>query len=338
MPSKLRVGWITSEYPRRPSPIGVWLRSGAMLTMRYRNVALYLNRMGFHNSFYRANQSYDAVVIIKSFHQEILEAAYQLKQQKTFLVYDANVNYYYIWGDYTDPRTHPTREAQHAATTLTQLADHVIADSEYIRDVVMDFNPQVTWVPDNVLPVMFSPTKHRDTTGTLRLIWSGMAFKSNELQVLKPVFAQVPNLELWLVSNARPPIIDVLQDVISMRWFRYSDWRYSRLLKQADAIISPRYLNNGYNLGHTEYKITLGMARGLPAIVSPQPSYVTAVQRHNGGILCYTEQDWIDALTLLRDDAQYRLAMGQRAAGTVKQYYSTPVVAQQMAAILNQGR
>lgn len=330
----IRVGWITSEYPQRPTRRSVWLRSGAMLTMRYRNLVLWLNRHGFRNEFYRAGRFYDVVVIIKSFHEAILEEVERLKQHGTKIVFDANVNYYYIWGDYLDPKTQPDKSLQRAAIQLTRRADHVIADSDYLLDVVRDFNPCATWIPDNVLPLLFRPAEHRAESGKLRLIWSGISWKSDELAALVDVFRQVKNLELWLVSDARPTVMDTLEKYIPVRWFPYSDWYYAWLLGRADAVISPRFLNNGYNLGHTEYKISLGMARSLPAVTSPQPSYVTAIRRFQGGILCYSDADWIEAFTCLRDEIGYRLAMGRRARETVEKYYLTPVVAAQMAAIL----
>lgn len=332
----IRVGWITSEYPKRPSRRSVWLRSGAMLTMRYRNIVLWLNRHGFQNEFYQPHQTYDVVVVIKSFHNEILGEVERLKHRCTKIIYDANVNYYYIWGEYLDPKTKPNKELQRAAIQITKQADWVIADSRYLLDVVRDFNSCVTWIPDNVLPLLFRPANHDITAGKLRLIWSGISWKADELNLLIDVFKQVQNLELWLVSDARPTVMDALEKVISVRWFRYSDWYYAWLLGKADAIISPRFLNNGYNLGHTEYKISLGMARNLPAVVSPQPSYVTAIQYHQGGMICYSDDDWIAAFTRLRDDVEFRLAMGNRARQTIEQHYTTPIVAAKMATVLRE--
>lgn len=331
----MRVGWIVDTFPYRPSRTSVWVRSGAMLTMRYRNMVLWLNRMGFQNSFYQRGKAYDVVVIIKTFTEPVLAEVQYLKAQGIPLIFDANVNYYYIWGDYPDPKTIPTPELQRAAIQITRQADHVIADSVYLREVVRDFNPKVTWIPDNVLPWLFRPAQHRAQAGFLRLIWAGVSFKSDELALLKPVFADVAGLELWLVSETRPTVIDQLQAVIPIRWFPYSDFYYAWLLGRADVIISPRSLNNGYNLGHTEYKISLGMARNLPALASPQPAYRTALQA-GGGIICYTLEDWRGALQTLREDIETRWRMGQIARQTIEQHYLTPVVAKQVGEVIKQ--
>lgn len=334
----LRVGWITDTFPKRPKRAGVWLRSGAMLTMRCRNPMLYLNRMGFQNSFYRPDQNYDVVVIVKTFTDPVLAEVERLKGGGTKVIFDANVNYYYIWGDYNDPKTQPTPSLQRAAKQITRRADYVIADSEYLRDVVRDFNPRVVWIPDNVLTPLFRPRKkpRRMTKNEpLRLIWSGIAFKAAELLPLKPVFAAIQGLELYLVSEARPPVLDDLNEVIPTHWFKYSDVNYARLLGGADLIISPRYLNNGYNLGHTEYKLTLGMARGLAALASPQPAYISAL-KDGGGLICYTLEDWAAALTRLRDDRALCWEFGQAAQKTVAKRYATGVVVRQYAALFQQ--
>ncbi len=332
----IRVGWITDTFPKRPSRRAVWLRSGAMLTMRYRNIALWLNRQGFQNEFYQQGKSYDVVVVIKMFTDAILEEVHHLQTRGIPVIFDANVNYYTIWGDYPDPKTLPTPQAKRAALQITRQADFVIADSEYLREVVRDVNPKVRWIPDNVLPWLFRPANHARQAGKLRLIWSGVSFKSDELAMLRDVFAQERGLELWLVSETRPTVIDQLAGVIPIRWFRYADAYYAWLLGRADAIISPRNLNNGYNLGHTEYKITLGMARSLPALASPQPSYVSALERGGGGQICHTSDEWRAALQRLRDDLDWRLDLGKRARQTVETYYLTPIVAAQVGQVIQQ--
>lgn len=332
----ITIGWITPEFPARPSRRSVWLKSGAMLTMRTRNMMLALRKHGIHSQFYRSGDIVDAVMIIKTFHPAALEEVKRLKKRGIPIIFDANVNYYYIWGNYIDLRTQPTPELQRTATEMTLLADFVIADSEYLADVVRDFRQpkDVVWVPDNVLPLLFRPNNRpRQTKGQLRLIWSGIDFKADELLMIQEPLAAVEGVELWLISNGRPPILDTLAKQIPVRWFRYHDFTYGWFLGRADAIISPRQLNNGYNLGHTEYKISLGMARNLPAIVSPQPSYVRALS-NGGGIICDTLSDWKHALHLLCHDPAQRIAMGDQARQTVEKNYLTPVVAKKLANIV----
>jgi glycosyltransferase involved in cell wall biosynthesis len=97
-------------------------------------------------------------------------------------------------------------------------------------------------------------------------------------------------------------------------------------------IISPKRLVNGYEVGHTEWKITLGMAAGLPAAASPQRSYVEALEG-GGGIVADSPQDWVAAFASLRDP-NLRGELGHRARATVEERYSTPVVARRYGEFL----
>jgi glycosyltransferase involved in cell wall biosynthesis len=68
------------------------------------------------------------------------------------------------------------------------------------------------------------------------------------------------------------------------------------------------------------------MAAGLPAVASPQRSYVEAIEADGGGIVADTAAEWRAAFERLRDP-EVRAELGARARRTVEGRYSTPVVA-----------
>ena len=69
------------------------------------------------------------------------------------------------------------------------------------------------------------------------------------------------------------------------------------------------------------------MGVGLPAIASPQQSYVEAISAKDGGIVAGSPAEWASALATLIGSAVRRAEMGARARQTVLERYSTPVVA-----------
>src|SRR5207302_10711774 len=141
------------------------------------------------------------------------------------------------------------------------------------------------------------------------------------------------DVELVVVSDARPPERDELAHVAETRYEPFSLRGYARALRGCDVIVSPKRLVNGYELGHSEWKITLGMAAGLPAIASPQQSYVEAIGAHGGGIVADSAEEWTAAFERLRDPAE-RAELGARARRTVEERYSTPVVARRYGEFL----
>jgi glycosyltransferase involved in cell wall biosynthesis len=71
------------------------------------------------------------------------------------------------------------------------------------------------------------------------------------------------------------------------------------------------------------------MSLGLPAVASPQPSYVEAIEAHGGGFIASSPEEWERVLRTLAADVPVRIDRGERARRTVLERYSTPVVAQQ---------
>jgi glycosyltransferase involved in cell wall biosynthesis len=119
------------------------------------------------------------------------------------------------------------------------------------------------------------------------------------------------------------------------RFVKFSERAYAQALLDADVIISPKHLSNGYEMAHTEYKISLGMAVGLPAVASPQPSYLEAIDAAGGGVIARTPQEWRDAFARLRDP-EARAVIGAAAQRTVLERYTTALVARQYGDLLRQ--
>ena len=95
-------------------------------------------------------------------------------------------------------------------------------------------------------------------------------------------------------------------------------------------VISPRQLGNPYNQSHTEWKITLGMATGLPAIVSPQPSYLDVVERAahpEAVVVCDHDQAWLEAFERATEGCEFS-EKREAAVDVVRRYYASSVVAE----------
>jgi glycosyltransferase involved in cell wall biosynthesis len=301
--------------------------------MRVANVARWLNaNTQIRNEMYRAGRRYDVVVFAKAMDQRAQAEAERIVARGGRVVFDANVNYYEIWGEYDIPRTKPTREQQRDAETMTRRADAVVADSSYLLGIVRRFNERAEWIPDNVDLRLFRPRPPHEGR-RLTLVWSGRSQKARPLALLREPLAETDDVELLVVSDAPPSELGQLAGVVAVRYEPFSLRGYARLLRSCDVIVSPKRLVNGYELGHSEWKITLGMAAGLPAVASPQQSYVEAVQARGGGIVADSPEEWRAAFERLRDPAA-RAELGARARQTVEEVYSTPVVAQRYLELL----
>src|SRR4029077_6251967 len=161
----------------------------------------------------------------------------------------------------------------------------------------------------------------------VRLVWSGVAKKAAHLLEIRQALSGLAGIELVLVSDREADCLPELRSAVPCHVIRYSNRAYARTLGSCDIIISPKRLVNAYEMAHTEYKITLGMAAGLPAVASPQRSYVEAISHAGGGSIADTPEEWRRAIERFAGDAALRAETGRRAHDTVRARYSTDVVA-----------
>jgi len=322
----VRVAWVAADTlhggPQRLS------RLHPPVSMRIANTAFWIDahspRVG--NELYRRGRRYDVVVFFKAMGEREQEEAARIRQAGGRVVFDANVNYYELWGDYEIDRTEPTETQRRDARAMTQNADHVVADSSYLLELVSQLNPHAACIPDNVDTAVYRGVRRHHAGRRLRLVWSGIAQKAHHLLDVADAFGSVTGIELVLVSDRPPEAMRALAEALPCRYVRFSDARYAATLRRCDVIVSPKRLVNAYEVAHTEYKITLGMAVGLPAVASPQRSYVEAIGHLGGGIVAEGVGEWREALEQLRDDPAQRAELGRRARRTVLERYSTPVV------------
>lgn len=323
---RLAVGWVvadtlhggTTRFGRLP----------ANVAMRVANPARWLcENAQVRAELYRRGRRYDVVVFAKAMDAACRREAAAVQAAGGRVVFDVNVNYYEVEGEYTIPGTRPTERQREEAIAMTQLADHVVADSSFLLGVVRRFTTAATHIPDNVDTSVYRGARIHTDEKALRLVWSGVASKAAHVLEIEEVLGGVSGIELVLVSNAQPPELERLARAVPCRFMRFSDRRYARVLRSCDVIVSPKRLANAYELAHTEYKITLGMAIGLPALASPQQSYVEAISWKGGGILADGSDEWHAALVRLRDEPELRATLGRRARETVEERYSTETVA-----------
>jgi len=331
-----QVGWVVASHLTKRRVRFEHLHDS--LKMRVANIALWINEHADSvcNSMYDPGRQYDLVIFFKAMSREDIEEARKIKAYGGRVLFDANVNYYEEWGEYKAFSNRLHADQRKTAIEMTSLADLCVGDSTKLCEIAGKYNPSIYHVPDNVDLHTFRFVRRHCPVKPVRLVWSGISFKAFHLLLIEEIFPQLDDVELVLVSEKRPPIMDRLSSGIRCRFVPYSDAGYARVLAECDVIISPKELVNAYEVGHTEYKITLGMAAGLPVVASPLQSYVEALSE-GGGIIASTDYEWLSALKELTVDYELRAEMGRKALQTVVDYYSTPVVSSRYLKVIEEG-
>jgi hypothetical protein len=350
----LRVGWVIADQLERSWAVRRgYLTGGGVGLARYAWLAARVNRtpaLGIRHEIYRPWRRPDLVLFLKSMGPRSLALLAASRRGGRPTVFDANVNYYERAGREHYAGMLPTPAQQADALAITRAADAVIADSELLLDRVRPHNSRAAWIPDNVETALV-PASPPDAAAPrpLRLLWSGEAVKLFELLAIEDVLVKyAPHAELVVITNALTAL---------RRWPADAAARFRRLLDrvphrilpyagipslfdvyvQGGVFVAPRFLDNSYNLGHTEWKITLAMACGRLTLCSPVPSYCTVAERagHRGIRICARDEDWAASLDAILAGQVDLGAEAEAARAVVAGHYATEVVARAHAAFLH---
>jgi glycosyltransferase involved in cell wall biosynthesis len=329
-----------------------WDDAGSPMSfMRFRWIAEALNEAGSEWCYelYRPWRTYAAAVFLKAMGPRCMALAERLREEGTCVLFEANVDYYTRFtGTAPLDAMSPASEQRSHATTITQFANAVIASSRHLAEVCKAYNRRTAWVPDNVnlrlrpATVQLQPFRE----GRLQVWWSGMAAKLFEFLAAEKAFlAMADRIHLHIVTDdvdkarSRWPldVRDRLEKFLAhvphtLHRFQNIE-KLLALYAGGGVIVSPRSLDAPYNLAHTEWKITLGMACEMPAMASPVPSYIDAAERagENAVSICRSDEDWAAAFEMFFTNPASLGGAGREAFETVRQHYETGVVARKHA-------
>lgn len=361
---RFRIGFVIDS--RFPSLQGAFTRECGFLNllsgvpsnspvgfMRFGWIADEVNRVekDLQYELFRPFRRYNAVVFLKSMGKDCITLARRLKKQGVKIVFDANVDYltpaeglFYYKG------MAPTEAQRLEMQEMLDVADVVIADSELIASKCRAIHPQVHWIPDNVKMDLVPRPQGGVNRGRLIVLWSGTSCKVFELLSIAPVLlAHAEHLRLVLVTDEwsgvercfepyRQQVKDLLggleHEIIPFR----SIEQLLSVYAGGNLFVAPRFLDNTYNLGHTEWKITLPMACGRFVLASPQRSYLTVCKRSNGkGLrICSDIDDWSREMDAVLGNTINLEEEGNYGRRTVETHYSTERIAQEHAALMRQ--
>lgn len=245
-----------------------------------------------------------------------------LQRRGVKTVFSVIVNYYEQEGNMPSRDYSVSADQIKNCITMTKRADAVITASRFLMTRGQQYNPNVVYIPDTVTRKHFRLTKPISdfNQSPLRLIWAGHGSKAHFIDRINETLQDLP-LQLTIIAD-HPPHLKVP--------FNFVKWRYETFPEEiirGDICISPRVLDNSYDRGHSNFKIMVFLAQGVPALVSPQDSYVEVVRDGYNGFICYDPKDWRTHLQRLVNDRALLSTMSKNAIESAKPYLTENILA-----------
>lgn len=308
---KYRIGFVMNEFL---APYSKVMASSRIRV--YDVIRMFWHDKDFVAELYTPFRKYSIVIFQKKFDKRAFGIAKKLKERNTKVLLDINVNYYDVSSKYIQ------KKQSEDVIRFTELADGVIATTTFLKESIKTIFPKKrVWVIEESIEDKFFEEKKEKFIKPLKLIWCGYSVKARELLLIADVLISLYkkiNFELILICDKAPKV--KIGDV-PIIFIKYNHSEIPALLSKGDIFITPRELNDSYNLAHSFTKIGVGMAVGLPVIASPVPSY-----KNSPAILCADKEEWKENLERMLTDIPSLEYLSQKGREYTKENYSSQVI------------
>jgi glycosyltransferase involved in cell wall biosynthesis len=228
------------------------------------------------------------------------------------------------------------------ARSIAQRADAIIAGNAYIADWFSAWHRHIHIIPTAVdLRGFEAPTMLPAPASSPFVIgWTGTSANFPYLyaieEALQRFLTHQPEARLCIIAD-RPPAFTR----IPPSQLRFIAWRprvETAALRSFSVGIMP-LTDDAWSRGKCAFKMLQYMAAGLPVVVSPVGMNLQVMARLEGcGLLARNDSQWIEALDFIYRHRDIATAWGAKGREVLRQHYSTPVIANKLAAIFSQFR
>ncbi len=204
---------------------------------------------------------------------------------------------------------------------ILPLYAHITPGNPFLAEYAQTLNPNITILPTVVDTDAYFAAPDRQP-GPLRIGWSGSSYSAQYgLPILEPIIKQLAQrfeIEFIAISNTDPHLH---WEGVNLRYIPWTEATEVAGLQTLDIGLMP--LNDEpFERGKCGLKAIQYMAVGVTPVVSPVGVNSEIVVHGETGYHCHTDQDWIDTLTALLQDAALRQRMGQAARMRAEAHYS----------------
>jgi glycosyltransferase involved in cell wall biosynthesis len=149
---------------------------------------------------------------------------------------------------------------------------------------------------------------------------------------LVSVLDRYRHVKLWIAGPLALP-----EELFAERVVRFplTDWRgWFELLSQMDVALAPLELDNIFCRAKSEIKFVEAAALAVPVVASDIDPFRNSMNNGHDGFLAANDKEWEQALTLLIEQPERRLQIGENARRNVLQHYNAQARAKDLSAIL----
>lgn len=217
------------------------------------------------------------------------------------------------------------------AHRLAELSDQIICGNDFLAEHFRAWNSRISVIPTAVDTSHYIPADSKKPAQNI-IGWMG---SSSNFKYLYQISAALEKLIqdrketiFRVISDKRPIFNNKLDGLL-----HYVPWTADQEIRQLQEMtVGIMPLADGeWERGKCSFKMLQYMACGIPVVVSPVGMNQQVLSMGQSGFAATSQDDWIDALTLLLDDETLCRDLGVNGRNVVEKNFSHTFVAKQLA-------
>jgi glycosyltransferase involved in cell wall biosynthesis len=205
--------------------------------------------------------------------------------------------------------------------TIIQYADMVFAGNQFLANYALQFNKNVRIVPSTIDTDRYIKKDTKADNGKICIGWTGSSTTIQHFQTALPVLQKIKEqygerVEFRIIGDK-----NYFCKELNTQGMPWSSSTEVEDLSYVDIGIMP-LPDNEWEKGKCGMKGLQYMGLAIPAVMSPVGANNDIIDDGVNGYLPQTENEWIKRLSMLIEDADLRLTIGNAGRKTVEERYS----------------
>ncbi len=217
---------------------------------------------------------------------------------------------------------------------LIHKADLVIAGNQYLASYALKLNNNTHIIPTTINTSEYTPNRTRNEQETIVIGWSGSKTTVQHFETVVPALRRIKKKYGRLVRFELIGDENYVQEELELRGLPWRKNEEVDLISNMDIGLMP-LPNDEWAEGKCGLKGLQYMALEVATIMSPVGVNSTIIQQGINGLLASSEDDWVDALSILIEDSLYRKEIGKAGRQTVLKEYSVDAQKQKLIELVN---
>lgn len=216
---------------------------------------------------------------------------------------------------------------------LMKHADHVITCTPYLDEFVRKFNNHTTDISSTVdTDSRYKVVNGYSNNKKITIGWSGSVSTAKYFYLLADVFKRLSKTHQFKIVVMGDPQLSIPGlEIEALSWTEKDE---IKTLQRFDIGVYP-LPNEEWVYGKSGLKAIQYMALGIPTVATGIGANFRVMENNVSGFLVQTEDEWVEALAKLIDDAELRRRIGTEARKRVENLFSIKANKEKYLAIIN---